>query len=181
MEFDEQKAVEIIKKFNLSEKTFRVWKSRNKIPNKYLKEDFKLPEKQSKADALLQQRITEIFKSGKINQSVFLELCGIRKDKYVDVNKGKSNYTPSEIIKIKSELNKLRLEIAKTFEKFSERQFLNLLNNPLLKYSVIIKNIPRSDGYDQISYFKRGKHPNPIWIWERVRDEYIIFAMKLRI
>lgn len=58
MKYTEKKALEIIEKFELSPNTLKVWKSRDKIPDKYFKEGFQKPEKlTSKQDNQLKQLI----------------------------------------------------------------------------------------------------------------------------
>jgi len=179
MKFNEENAIEIVKKHNLSEKILKVWKNRNSIPDKYFQENFQKYEKLSKAEQLQQRRIVAVLNSGNLYLNVISQLCDIRVNKLTDVVKGKSSLSVRELTAVKSELKKIKIEIKEAFQSYSERKLKIILNHPVLKYSSLLKNISRNEGIEQVSRFRKGKHPDPITIWSKIKDTYVIFAMQL--
>ena len=57
MEFNEEKAKGIVEKYNLSDNTVRVWRSRNTIPDKYSDGNYQPAPEISKADRIILNRI----------------------------------------------------------------------------------------------------------------------------
>ena len=128
--FDEQIAKQIIEAHGLSAVTLKVWRTRGSIPGKYMKEGFQKPTEATKADRITERRVMSVLKSGLLNVSVVAELAGIAPQKIVDVTRGISSYSHEEIIKLKSEINKLKIEIVKSFQIKSFVALKKLLNNP---------------------------------------------------
>lgn len=119
MEFTTEKAQEIVQKFGLDPKTIKVWKTRKSIPDKYADPDFSPradPTPKQKKDyerllnALLSEKIYKINLCKQEGIKITRYQSAIRKDaKRVDL-------TMSEAVKLRRNLNELRIEIKKIVE-----------------------------------------------------------------
>jgi hypothetical protein len=179
MKFTEEKAADIIAKFKLSEKTILVWKTRNKIPDMYFNADFKKRET-TRAGDVINQRLLNLLCSKTINIKVLSELTGIAYSSFADAMR-KTNQTrlaDADIKIIKVEINRLKINIAQTFEKFSPLKLNALFKNRLIVYTKIISN---KNVTDKISYIRQGKQEPDQFLFNQVKDNYIIFAMTLNI
>jgi hypothetical protein len=183
MNYDEQTAAELIQKFNLDPTTQRVWKTRGKIPVKYMKDGYEKPVEASKADQVIQKRIIDVLQSGYLQISVICELSGVSDQKYQDVKRGNvSTFSAQETLALKKEITKIRLIIAKTFEKKSSIALRALLDNP----AILVNPIVRDGGgdkndYDRLSRFKRRIIEMDGINYELVKDCFIKAALKLSI
>lgn len=177
MEYNELKAKEIIAKHNLSDKTLKVWKSRGKIPAKYEKEDYKQRET-SNAGNIKHERLMNLLKSNLINVTVLAKLTEINATALRDAKRGTARLSDADIDKIKIEIKRLKILIAKTFEKFSPRALRILTQNKLLVYTKILEN---KELANQISYVRLEKQEATQQLFNSVKDKYIIFAMTLNI
>ncbi len=181
MQFNEEKAQEIISKFDLDPKTIRVWKSRDKIPDKYFSDDYQKPVEASKSDLIIQQRIFKAMETGYLQLSVICELAGVKREKYMDVQRGKvSAFSAQEVLALKKEITKIKLLIVKTFEKKS-----TIALRALLESSAILVNPILKDGgadkldYDRVSRFKRRVVEIDAINYELVKDCFIKAALQL--
>lgn len=128
MTFDEIIAKEIIEKFSLSEKTLPVWRNRGSIPDKYSKANYvKQAVITSKKDLIMQNRISLLIKSKKIETGVLNDLCGLRTGKLTDVALGKSTFSEEDIIRVKAEIIKLKNKTKKALEalKYENKRVLD--------------------------------------------------------
>jgi uncharacterized protein YfkK (UPF0435 family) len=180
IDFDEQKAIEVIKKFGLAENTLRVWKTRGGIPAKYLQEGYKPPTEASKADEIIEKRITNILKSGLLNATVVTELAGVPVQKFHDVARGGSSFSKEEITAIKGQLNRLRIEIAKTFEIKSFVSLNKLLNNPAFNLAVVMRGCTKTE-YDRASRIKLKKIESSNLDYSIIKDYFIKTALQLSV
>ena len=178
VEFDEQKAIELIKKFNLSENTLRVWKTRGAIPVKYLDEKYKPPTEATKAEKILEQRINDILKSGLLNLTVVTELAEIQSQKSHDVVRGLSSYSHEEIIRLKTQINMLKITIVKTFEKKSNNELKKLLNNPAFVLKSIMSHCTKLD-YDRANRIKLNKIQPTDLDYFIIKDAFIKAGLQL--
>jgi len=176
-EFDEKKAAEIIKRLGLSETTLRVWKNRGAIPSKYLNENYTPPTGASKAEKVLEQRITDLLRSGLVNATVVTELAGISRQKAVDVARGGSSYSHEEIIRIKSEVNKLKITIARTFERKSYIELKKLLNNPAFILKTTMLHCTALQ-YEHANRIKLGKIEPSELDYSIIKDAFIKTALQ---
>ena len=178
MKFDEQKAKEIIEKYSLNDKTIRVWRSRNAIPDKYAREDYN-KRITTKAGDIRHDHLMDLLKTGMLNRTVLSGLTNIPLYKINDAVAGKARLSDSDVQKCKIEIKRVKIEIAKTFERFHPLQLKRLFNNPLLVYTKIIgdKMI-----FSKVSYLrlKNNSEPDKL-LWQQVKDKYIVFAMTLNI
>jgi len=111
MIFEEEKAAEIIKKYGLNETTLKVWKSRGKIPERYLKEGFELKDKaQGERDDQVFRDIKRIFDYGKINVMSVSRLLEIKESRMRDILYNDIMPTKDELLAIKKAIKMLRIE-----------------------------------------------------------------------
>lgn len=133
MEFDEEKAREIVAKYGLSEKTILVWKSRNRIPDKYADENYNPAPEASKADRIILSRIKELKEAGCINFAVLAELAGVDKQCLYDAIRGKGRIGKDELEKVVLELKKLKVFIKNNLQN-RPAALKRLMDNKLLKF-----------------------------------------------
>lgn len=180
MEYNEQLAHEVIKKFNLDAKTAKVWKTRGKIPAKYFNPDYQAPQKADKAGKEMQRRILEVMEFGYINNRMLCQLANVYPQKYFDIRRGKTaGFNAEEITRLKKEINRLRLLIVKTFERRSEPALKQLLQNETL----LIRPVLNAAGcnaidYDRASRFRRSEYHLNSEDYETIKDAYIKAALQ---
>lgn len=109
-DFDEAKAKEIIQDFELSETTLRVWKSRNSIPKKYLKEGFKKLE--TIPDTPETRRLRAIISRKEFRMTQFRTATlnpnyQRSNSRLSDIKKG-SRFLEAEVKKLKEEIVEIR-------------------------------------------------------------------------
>ena len=136
MEFNEEKAREIVAKYDLSEKTILVWKSRNRIPDKYADENYNPAPEASKADWIILSRIKELKEAGCINFAVLSELAGVDTQHLYDAVRGKGRIGKEELGKVVMELKKLKVFISNNLHN-SPGKLKRLMDNKLLKFYAI--------------------------------------------
>lgn len=139
MKFNEEFARQVISLNKLSEKTLKVWKFRDAIPDKYTSLEKVTVEKPTSE---LQHKIDYlrfVAKADIINLSQLARVCGINKQLLVDVARGKSvSLKGEDLEKILSEISKLRTLILNTFSNSSNCKLQPLVQNKILrKYSVM--------------------------------------------
>lgn len=183
MQYDDEKAKAIIAKFNLDEKTIKVWKTRGKIPDKYFSDDYQPPVKASKADLILQKRIIEVLERGFLQVNIVTELAGLKPQKYFDVRRGNvAAFSANEIRTLKSEISKLRLSIVKAFEKKSEHELVTLLKNDAILINPIMKDggAERID-VERLSRLKHERISIDAIDYELTKNCFIKAAMQLSV
>lgn len=147
MEFNEEKAKEIVLKHNLDEKTIRVWRTRNNIPNKYLNPELgiNIPVKGEKQVQEL-KRIKAILANEKLNIASIARLSDIPATKIKDVLRGKSNFSANDLICLKKAITSLKIAVANVlsaleaarYPNFPERQLSELYKRSELSFFVVL-------------------------------------------
>jgi hypothetical protein len=177
MQFDEKKADEIIKKFNLDEKTVKVWRTRGKIPDRYADSDYKVEKRiTGNADKVTAERILSIIQSNEINASTITELAGIAN--MVDIQRGKSTLTEEQLISIKKEINRLKVDIKNALNQ--EYLFKKIIVDkrikyyPILRYSFTDSEIKQLIWQAEKSFIERD-------LLQRAKEAFIVFLFKLNI
>jgi len=181
MEFNDEKAFEIVRKFGLDEKTIKVWRTRGRIPDKYADPDFAMRKNISPALVVKHDRLTDILQSGYIHLNAFAKLSQIALHKLQDAMPGTARrvlLSEQDLIKAETELKRLKISIAKVYEKFSPLLFKRMLLSPVIAYTVVVTD---RQLIDRISYIRRGKAEPDKALWLAVKDNYVIFALKLSI
>lgn len=108
MEFTEENATEIIKKYGMSEKTIKVWKSRGSIPDKYADDDYTPVPAMNRPEKIKLQRMNDILKSEVFNMQVVSELSGVTYLKLEDAIRGKGRIGSDDLSKVIIEIKKIK-------------------------------------------------------------------------
>jgi len=176
MKFIEEKAKEIVLKYGLSETTIKVWRTRGAIPNKYLDDNFVPRKTINRGDSLKHDRILSLIKSGQLNLKVFSELTKLPEMRFHDAARKGVLLSEQDLLTCQVELKRLKIEVSKTFETFSPRLLKKLLNNPLIAYSVVIKNEQMAK---RVSYLRlKNTEPDKLF-WSDLKDHYVVFALQI--
>lgn len=146
MDYNEQVAKEIIQKHNLAETTLRVWKSRGKIPKRYLNKNFKVGNKAQREQI---ESLKCLFATGFINRVELARRAEIKPDRLNYISAGGGSLLQEEYILIKKIINKSRLKVKslnfELLQKQTESEIEKLKNlhaNKLLVWNVILgKNL----------------------------------------
>ena len=121
MVFNEEKAREIISRFNLDEKTLKVWKSRNAIPDKYFHEGFEIkPKAEGERDEQGWRDIQRILGYGKINIKSIARLMNI--DRVADIMYKNIIPTKDEVLAFKKGIKLLRIEAIEIVSLFNQNR-----------------------------------------------------------
>ena len=124
MEFNVETAKDIVKKYNLDEKTIRVWKKRNAIPDKYFNADYKPSVKaDGESDEQLIKDILRILDYGKINISSFLRLAKVKPYWLGDIKQKGIVPKKDELLAVKKAIQTLRLEATKALTELNREDF----------------------------------------------------------
>lgn len=136
MEYTDEKAKEIVNKYNLSPTTMKVWRTRGAIPDKYNNPEYTPIEKASKADKVILARLAELNSRGYINFSVLCDVAKVNKQIIYDAMRMKGRIVSNELDKIVLELKKLRVFIKNNLVN-SPAKLKALFDNKMLKFYVI--------------------------------------------
>ena len=183
IQYTDELAAAIIARHGLSETTQKVWKTRGYIPTKYTDENYRPGTKASKADLVTQKRIMEVLSRDIINVNVLCDLAGIYRQKYNDIRRGKTeSFSAEEVLALKKEIAKLRLQIINTFSVYSPAKLKDLVNYELLKTKVIIDLCTNNRlDYERLLRFAAGKINFDAINYSLVKDCYLKAAMLISI
>lgn len=136
MEFSEEKARDIINKYNLSTSTLNGWRWRGAIPDKYSNPEYTPTEKANKADKVILARLAELNNRGYINFTVLCDVAKVNKQMLYDAMRMKGRIDRNDLDKIVLELKRLRVFIKNNLVNNSAK-LKALLDNKMLKFYVI--------------------------------------------
>lgn len=136
MEYSEEKAREIVAKYNLSPSTMNGWRWRGAIPDKYSNPEYTPTEKASRADNIILARLAELNSRGYINFSVLCDVAKVNKQIIYDAMRMKGRIVRSDLDKLVLELKRLRVFIKNNLVN-SPAKLKALLDNKILKFYVI--------------------------------------------
>ena len=155
MNYTTELAKEIINRFGLSETVEKVWKTRGTIPDKYSNPDYQVPVKLDNTGKVIQDRIVKILESGYLNNTLIFSLSRVTLQKFADVQRGKSNFSASEVIYLKKEINYVKIKIAKTIERKSNSALQSFFQSEITQIWPILKDAGLNRTFnDRISKFK---------------------------
>lgn len=179
MEFNEEKAKELIDKYSLSPTTLKVWETRNRIPDKYADESYENPIFiTEKADYIIWNRVLSVLQMKEINTDTFIHLVKADRARFYATIKGKSRVTVNEFTGFIKEIKRLKIDILKWTEKYTEKGFMNLISDERLKHFVIANN-------DYIGKRLQHGREGRLILCENdfieVRDNYIKVAIQLNV
>ena len=167
MVFNEEKAREIISRFNLDEKTLKVWKSRNAIPDKYFRESFEIkPKAEGERDEQTIRDIKRIFGYGKINALSVERLIGAEEYRIRGILDKNLIPTKDEVLALKKAIKQLRIEAIQVLSLFNQfhvsemawKKLKAFLSRSEIKLFVLIGNKATAK---KISDWTLGKRSTP--------------------
>lgn len=136
MKYSEEKAREIVEKYNLSPTTMNVWRTRGAIPDKYNNPEYTPTEKTGKADKVILARIAELNSRGYINFSALCDVAKVNKQGIYDAMRMKGRIDRNDLDKLVLELKRLRVFIKNNLVN-SPMKLRSLFDNKTLKFYVI--------------------------------------------
>lgn len=188
MDFNEQTAHEIVQKFGLDEKTIKVWKTRNKIPDKYADPEYSKPvDVTNEKNIHERDRIIKILNSEKFNIQSIARLSGIKGQKMSDVLSGRSSFTVPDILALKKAINGIRINVAKTlslieksrYENFPETDIKKLFNKSELQFFVIIDR--DKDLHNKLTAWNNERRVFPAELVDKIKHGLFVFLIETAI
>lgn len=186
MEYNEEKAKEIISQHGLSPKTDKVWKTRGKIPDKYAREGFEMRKPLSRAEIEKQDYLKKIIRSEKINTEYWGESAGLPRILIFDVGRDRQNMSQQELLKVVKALQKFRIQVKEVIElcqgknvygKAQNEALLKLLRSDWFHYTNLLE-FDVTD-YGRVMHWRQGKMDNiPDNLKARVIDRLAIFLLE---
>ncbi len=130
MEYNEEKALALIERHGLSQKTNKVWKTRGKIPERYADDTYVIPERIEGKKA---KRLNEVLSNEKINLRELTKAANV--DYYIlgSFRKGETRLIESDYVKLKGEINNTRIAAKKLIDVLMSKQFNDETKNDKLK------------------------------------------------
>lgn len=178
MEFSEQKAKEIVEAHDLDYKTIAVWRTRNKIPDRYAVPSFKIEKRKelNRADEILQSRMLDVMRLPSINSGVYAEIVG---KNLFDVVAGKSSFTEGQFILLKKEINRLKVDILKAIE--NERLLKKIIFDKRIKYNLVLKYTMYQSEIKSLVYYISKDAPLDRFQKEKVKNAMVKLALELNL
>ena len=133
IQYSDDLAAEIIKKWALKPEVAKVWKTRGTIPSQYFCDDFDQSERLKDTDSEY-QKMKHIFQDPRIATTKFRTL-GL---KAADVWRGKDRMTQNERIGLKTEITELRNMLAAAIKYTSETNIRKIMSDARLHPTLII-------------------------------------------
>ena len=99
MKYSEEKAREIVEKYNLSPTTMKGWRWCGAIPDKYSNPEYTPTEKASKADNVILARLAELNNRGYINFTVLCDVAKVNKQVIYDAMRMKGRINRDDLDK----------------------------------------------------------------------------------
>lgn len=177
MEFDEEKAKEIAARCGLSEKTVKVWRHRNRIPDRYADEGYRPVPEPSKADKIILKRIAELKSGDYINFAVLAELSGVDMQRLYDAVRGKGKIGKEELERVLLQFKKLKVFINNNLQN-SPKRLNNLLSNKLIKFY----SVNGKDGWAKAMYYAMSRQNQLAQAdFMRIKDNYLRMYIMLNL
>jgi hypothetical protein len=148
MEFTEEVAQQTIEKFGLDPKTFLVWKTRNKIPDRYFKDDYKHRDKEGqsdKIDELKMERLIKTLDNQKIMATQICKLANLKQTWLIKELSRSSDrreerkvfLSETEYQNIVNEIKRMRIEIKDILDGVSSGSEMGVIRKKkLIKFLV---------------------------------------------
>jgi len=191
MEFTEEKAIEIIEKMGLDKNTIRVWRTRNSIPNKYLKMSSPAIKIKGEHDLQAQKDIIRVLFRGddtKINISSLARLANVNSQRLKDIVRGKSGLlTTDELLALKKAINILRIEAKDILDKLNKCRFevpqsLEIkIRNFYYRKEIHSKRFFHENIYHKIEGFARKARCFPTEEFALIKDAFALFLIETNI
>lgn len=170
MEFNEEKAKEIICKYNLSNSTIRVWRSRNSIPDRY-KSDYVQIERVDNAARILLHRLRELMSANVLNFTVLTSVVCIDKSRFVDAVRKNTPIARNDIDNLIKEVKRQRVFILNSLPDIQSALMLkNLIDNKAIKHYVVLG---KSTWSKRMMYAIQNEHILFEEDYNKIKDLYI--------
>ena len=168
MEFNEQKALEIIAKYNFKPVALQVWKTRGYIPDKYYNE-FKPADSRSDAEIELDHKVMTILANKKLNLKAIFNDLEIPIARYSDAKRIGTKTVPLqalEVTRISIYLINLHRKLSYDISIFSGRTSFTpeerfYIEDTLIQYPINALSVLECEAKDKIycRFLQRKKNP----------------------
>lgn len=165
MEYNEQTALRIIEQYQLSDMR-AVWKTRGRIPKKYLQEDFQKRIPLDKKELRIERNLRDFLKTKMINLQALAEEAAIPIYSLHDTVRERSHLSRQELYAIRKALNNLRVDTKKAVNNLSDKKYFKKSDDEMLKeilerpifIKIYLLDFPVED-YKRVIDWKLGKGP----------------------
>jgi len=179
MDYTEQQADKIIKKYGFSNNVKQVWKHRGKIPNKYADDSYEPPKPLNRKQLTQKQRLRELLREGVFNSAALAEMAGVT---VVTCNELKRHniLTSNNLKKLVTRMRTIKANIRNTHEHgCSTEAFLVLLKKlPDIVIEQTFQELIEQDR-ERIRAFRSGKANISDELAKRACDELMKVAVRI--
>ncbi len=166
MQFNEDIAAKIAAEHNIDAKTIRVWKTRGKIPDRYLRAGFVRLQKLTPEDFSRQKKLLKILNMPEFRTTGFLS-AGVTDVKIKDVRNQKTSFTTVDLSNLEGIFTELKAAISgilRDDRRFLDRFQMRILTLLSRKEIVLLKLIEDTgkmsrEEYRAINYAISKKEP----------------------
>lgn len=137
MEFNEEKAKEIIGRFELNPTTLKVWKNRGSIPDKYFREGFTKTDAMDKDMKHKLSRIKYALDADVFNLNAICRIAEVPYGTFFDALREKGNISQDDLDKVILEFKRIKTFIMNHIKFNNPQKLKTLFENPELKFYVI--------------------------------------------
>lgn len=178
MEFNEEKAKEVVEKFGFSAQAIKNWKHKGFIPDKYFDGSYKRDEPLDEASKIILSRLRDLSSSEILNLKVICNLVGIAPIKLSDAMKHKGRMNREDIDKVVLECKKIRTFMKNSVQNNSAKDLKDLLKCKALKFYIICGKDPWAK-----SMHWAISHENPLSKedFQKLQDKYIKAALMINL
>lgn len=135
MQFDEQKAAELIAKHQLSPNTLKVWSHRGTIPDKYLDEHFEVRKKVTDQQQQQQQRnVLRGLQTEKFVLKALSLMAGLKPFVLADFKKETCQLSVQELLAVKKAINAIRNEVKNLLPELNKRLLPEVAKKKLMQF-----------------------------------------------
>ena len=185
MEYNEEIAQKIIEEYKLSPQTLKTWKTRNSIPDKYLKSGFEISEAIPAELLPAVERMKEI-----INHDFFVKRNFVaegNQSHFIDASLGKIAFNLADLQQFKSKvdaiimlINKIILNKNKAGTAY-EKLMQEILKDKILVFRKIINEPSWSDlEYNQIKGWLDNRRTYPANLTKKIEDTLLKLKVLLQ-
>lgn len=137
MEFNEEKAKEVVAKFGFSNQAIKNWKHKGFIPDKYFDGSYKRDEPLDEASKIILTRLKALSSAEILNFSVICKIAGIDNLKLSDAMKLTGRINREDIDKFVIECKKIRTFMKNQIQTNSTKQLKALLQCKAIKFYIV--------------------------------------------
>ena len=140
----------------------------------------------SRENLATHDRLISVISSEKLNKTSFLTFAGIPVNKVAEVKKGKTKLTDEQIIALKSEINKFRIELKtliadlekfKTTSSITETKFRKFIDKKYIKPAVVFNK----DTYSKFDGWKLKRRGFPDEVKQQIIDSLSLLIIETNV